>query len=92
MIIYLVDCVKVEYNLHFVATHLANMSLFMFLYILIAQSIISDLLTSLRIDSNNYDSWDCKIKYLLSENNLIDLISRQVARPWGNCAVEMQRQ
>src|SRR3954463_6695275 len=44
-----------------------------------AKSIVSDMLAGLRLDGyNNYDQWDRKMKYLLSENGSIDFITEEI--------------
>lgn len=53
--------------------------------------IVNDMLVGLRLDCNNYDSWHCKIKYLLCESDSIDFMSQEVAPPRRDSAAEMQR-
>src|SRR5438105_2330047 len=44
-----------------------------------AKSIMPDMLAGLRLDDhNNHDQWHRKIKYLLSENDLINFITEEV--------------
>ena len=44
-----------------------------------SKSIVSEMLQGLRLNGNNYDHWHRKIKYLLSENDSIEFIEREVA-------------
>lgn len=53
-----------------------------------ARSIVSGMLLGLRLDNNNY-SWHCKIKYLLSESDAIDFITREAEPPRGAAAAEV---
>src|SRR4051812_27690612 len=44
-----------------------------------AKSLVSEILGGLRLDGhNNYDQWHRMIKYLLSENDLIEFITKEV--------------
>lgn len=56
-----------------------------------AKSIVSDILAYLRLDRSNYDSWRCKIKYLLSENDVVNFITREVGPQRGAADTEVQQ-
>lgn len=50
----------------------------------IVKSIVSGMLSGLRLNYKIYDSWHRKIQYLLNKNETIDFITKEVISQVGN--------